>query len=162
MLEAKSIGVALPRRVVFASGRVNEEQAGRDAEAETGLRRPQAPVDVSEMEAIECVGVERYRLQYFPPRRQEQAVEHLDVSGDGAVIEKIDLPLRIVGEAMRDPASQVGMAAPAYGRSLGARAADDAEHVERAQMVEQARGEIVGQNIDIVVRQDDHIGDALV
>src|ERR1700680_4967349 len=70
MLGAKAIGVALPRRIVVASRRMNEAQVGGDSQPEARPRRPQAPVDVSEMKSVEQGGVERYGLKHFSPRSQ--------------------------------------------------------------------------------------------
>src|SRR6202790_4843300 len=125
MLGAKAIGVALPRRIVVASRRMNEAQVGGDSQPEAHPRRPQAPVDVSEMKSVEQGGVERYGLQHFSPRCHDHAVEHGHIADDGAVIENVYLPLRFVGRVMRDPASQMRMPAPAHGRSVSPRAADD-------------------------------------
>src|ERR1019366_8940445 len=50
---AKAVCVALPHRVVVASRRVNDAQAGGDPQPESCPRRPQAPVDISQVKAVE-------------------------------------------------------------------------------------------------------------
>src|SRR5207248_6405614 len=117
MLGAKARGITLPGRIVVASRRVNKVEIGGNSQAKSCSRRPQRPVDIREMEAIEEVGVERNCAQYLPPCRQENTVEHGDVAGDRAAIEDIDLPLRFVRRVMRNPASQMRMPAPANRRS---------------------------------------------
>ena len=125
----KTGGVALPCRVVVARRRVNQIEVGGDAQTETGPRRSQGPVDVSEAEAVEQV-IEGNGLQHLPPRSQQDAVEHRDVTRHGPVIENIHLPLRFVRRMMGDPASQMRMSAPAHSRAGRARAADDAQGIE--------------------------------
>src|SRR5450631_941582 len=95
MLFAKAAGVALPDGVIAAPRRMYEAQVGRYAQSETCPRRPQAPVEVTQVKAVEPPGVERNGLQHTSSRGQENAVEDRDIAGDSPVIEQVDLPLRV-------------------------------------------------------------------
>src|ERR1043165_2126907 len=65
VLAGKTVGVTLPGRVVIATGSVDEQQVGGDAELESGSRGAVRPVEVGQVEAVEVHLVEGDRLEGF-------------------------------------------------------------------------------------------------